>query len=82
MSYVKKTWAEHDCFTNQDANAMSEAIENNQNDIAGIKNGSNINNFSGVEGALANKQNKIDSANKLSSGLINDTDSNNKFVLF
>ena len=57
-----------------------EQITTNANSIMSIKNGSSISSFGDVESALAQKQNKIDSNNKLSSGLVDDSGSDNKFV--
>lgn len=55
-------------------------ITTNKQAIAGIKDGQNIDSFADVENALANKQATIDSSHKLSSDLVDDTNSTNKFI--
>lgn len=54
-------------------------ITTNKNDIAGIKNGAEINNFDDTEKALAKKQNTIDADHKLSATLISET-TNKQFI--
>lgn len=54
-------------------------ITTNKNDIAGIKNGAEINNFDEAEKALEKKQNTIDADHKLSATLISET-TNKQFI--